>query len=125
MLEAVLRSAAAQRRLASCRSLVRATLAIAGSEVGVCPLEARRDAMALLRAMKERHDQHNPEEPLSEGTRLAPELVAERAGLEPGTLRYERALRYLVSEGALVEEQRLGGAPGWISTDTRRGLEML
>jgi hypothetical protein len=88
--------------------------------------EARRDAMVLLRAMKERHDQHNPEEPLSEGTRLAPELVAERVGLEPGTLRYERALRYLVSEGALVWEQRLGGAPGVdFYVITRRGLEML
>jgi hypothetical protein len=52
--------------------------------------------------------------------------VAERVGLEPGTLRYERALRYLVSEGALVWEQRLGGAPGVdFYVITRRGLEML
>jgi hypothetical protein len=88
--------------------------------------EARRDAMALLRAMKERHDQHNPEEPLSEGTRLAPELVSERVGVEPGTLRYERALRYLVNEGALVWEERLGGAPGVdFYLITQRGLEML
>ena len=43
-----------------------------------------------------------------------------------GTLRYERALRYLVSEGALVWEQRLGGAPGVdFYVITRRGLEML
>ena len=57
---------------------------------------------------------------------MAPGLVAERAGLEPETLRYERALRYLVREGALVWEERLGGVPGldiyWV---TRRGLEML
>jgi hypothetical protein len=52
--------------------------------------------------------------------------VAERVGLEPETLRYERTLRYLVREGALVWEERLGGVPGvdiyWV---TRRGLEML
>jgi len=48
--------------------------------------EVHRDAMALLRAMKERHDHHNPEEPLSEGARLAPELVSERVGVEPGTM---------------------------------------
>jgi hypothetical protein len=88
--------------------------------------EAHQDAMALLRAMKERHDQHNPEEPLSKGTRVAPELVSERVGVEAGTLRYERALRYLVSEGALVWEERLGGAPGVdFYLITRRGLEKL
>jgi hypothetical protein len=88
--------------------------------------EVSRDAMALLRAMKERHDQHNPEEPLSEGARLAPELVSERVGVEPGTMRYERALRYLVSEGALVWEERLGSAPGVdFYLITRRGLDML
>ena len=82
--------------------------------------------MALLRAMKERHDQHNPEEPLSEGARLAPELVSERVGVELGTMRYERALRYLVSEGALVWEERLGSAPGVdFYLITRRGLDML
>ena len=82
--------------------------------------------MALLRAMKERHDQDNPEEPLSKGTRLAPELVSECVGVEPGTLRYERALRYLVSEGALVWEERLGSAPGVdFYLITRRGLDRL
>jgi hypothetical protein len=70
------------------------------------------DALALLRAMKEHHDLQDPEEPLAEGTRLAPELVAERAGLDPGTLRYERAVRQLVREGALVWEERLGSVPG-------------
>jgi hypothetical protein len=88
--------------------------------------EVDKDALALLRAAKEHHDRLEPEEPFSEGTRVAPGLVAERAGLEPETLRYERALRYLVREGALVWEERLGGVPGldiyWV---TRRGLEML
>jgi hypothetical protein len=88
--------------------------------------EVDKDALALLQATKEHHDRLEPEEPYSEGTRVAPELVAERAGLEAGTLRYERALRYLVREGALVWEERLGGVPGvdiyWV---TRRGLEML
>ncbi|HEU4494846.1 MAG TPA: hypothetical protein VFR69_11665 [Rubrobacteraceae bacterium] len=88
--------------------------------------EVHKDALALLRAAKEHHDRLDPEEPFSEGTRVAPGLVAERAGLEPETLRYERALRYLVREGALVWEERLGSIPGldiyWV---TRRGLEML
>lgn len=88
--------------------------------------EVHKDALALLRAAKEHHDRLEPEEPFSEGTRVAPGLVAERAGLEPETLRYERALRYLVREGALVWEERLGSIPGldiyWV---TRRGLEML
>jgi hypothetical protein len=88
--------------------------------------EVEKDALALLQATKEHHDRLEPEEPYSEGTRVAPALVAERAGLEVETLRYERALRYLVREGALVWEERLGGVPGvdiyWV---TRRGLEMM
>ena len=88
--------------------------------------EVEPDALALLRAAKEHHERLEPGEPFSEGTRVAPALVAERAGLEPETLRYERAVRYLVREGALVWEERLGGVPGvdiyWI---TRRGLEMM
>ena len=88
--------------------------------------EVEPDALALLRAAKEHHERLEPGEPFSEGTRVAPALVAERAGLEPETLRYERAVRYLVREGAPVWEERLGGVPGvdiyWI---TRRGLEML
>jgi hypothetical protein len=88
--------------------------------------EVDQDALAVLRAAKEHHDWLEPGEPFSEGTRVAPALVAERVGLEPDTLRYERAVRHLVREGALVWEERLGGVPGvdiyWI---TRRGLEML
>ena len=74
--------------------------------------EVDQDALALLRAAKEHHNRLEPGEPLSEGMRVAPELIAERAGLEPKTLRYERAVRYLVREGALVWEERLGGVPG-------------
>ena len=88
--------------------------------------EVEPDALALLRAAKEHHERLEPGEPFSEGTRVAPALVAERAGLEPETLRYERAVRYLVREWALVWEERLGGVPGvdiyWV---TRRGLEMM
>jgi hypothetical protein len=88
--------------------------------------EVEPDALALLRAAKEHHERLEPGEPFSEGTRVAPALVAERAGLEPETLRHERAVRYLVREGALVWEERLGSVPGvdiyWI---TRRGLEMM
>jgi hypothetical protein len=88
--------------------------------------EVDQDALALLRAAKEHHDWLEPGEPFSEGTRVAPALVAERVGLEPETLRYERAVRYLVKEGALVWEQRLGGVPGVdLYRITQRGLEML
>jgi hypothetical protein len=50
--------------------------------------------------MKDHHDRQDPDAPLSDGTRVAPELVAERMGLAPDTLRYERTVRYLVREGA-------------------------
>ena len=76
--------------------------------------------------MKEHHERHNPDAPLSEGTRLAPELVAVGVGLAPDTSRYERAVRYLVREGALEWEERLGSVPGVdFYRITRRGLEML
>jgi hypothetical protein len=85
-----------------------------------------QDALALLRAAKEHHDRLEPGEPFLEGTRVAPELVAESAYLEPETLRYERAVRYLVREGALVWEERLGGVPGVdLYRITKHGLEML
>ena len=85
-----------------------------------------KDALALLQAMKDHHDQHNPGTPLSEGTRLAPALVAEQVGMDPETLRYERAVGYLVREGALVWEERLGSVPGVdFYRITRRGLEMI
>lgn len=88
--------------------------------------EADKDALTLLKVMKEHHDQHNPDTPLSEGTRLAPELIAERVGMRPETLRYERAIGYLVREGALVWEERLGSLPGVdFYRITGRGLEML
>jgi hypothetical protein len=48
---------------------------------------------ALLWAMKEYHEHHEPEAP-----------------------RYERAIRHLVREGALVWEERVGTVPGSTST---------
>jgi hypothetical protein len=88
--------------------------------------EVDKDALTLLRGMKEHHDHHNPYTSLSEGTRLAPELVAKEVGLDTETLRYERALRYLVREGALVWEERLGSVPGVeFYRVTGRGLKML
>lgn len=88
--------------------------------------EVDKDALTLLRAMKEHHDHHNPHTPVSEGTRLAPELVANEVGLDTETLRYERALRYLVREEALVCEERLGSVSGVeFYQVTGRGLKML
>ena len=88
--------------------------------------EVDKDALALLRAMMEHHDRQNPDAPLSDGTRVAPELVAEHLGLAPDTLRYERAMRHLVGERALVWEERLGSVPGIdFYRITGRGLQMM
>lgn len=87
--------------------------------------EVKTDARALLRAMKEYHEHHEPEVPFSDGTRLAPYLAAEGEGLVPETPRCERAIRYLVREGALVWEERVGTVPGIdFYRVTRRGLEL-
>jgi hypothetical protein len=88
--------------------------------------EVSQDALALLRAMKGHRNEHDPATPLSERASLAPELVAERAGLEPKSLRYERAVAYLVLEGALVWEERIGSVPGIdFYRITERGFDML
>jgi hypothetical protein len=88
--------------------------------------EVKTDAVALLRAMQEDHERHDPDAPFSAGTRLAPYLAAGRAGLNPDTLRYERAVRYLVREGALVWEERVGTVPGIdFYRFTGKGLELL
>ena len=88
--------------------------------------EVRSDASALLRAMKEHHGHHDPDVQFSDGTRLAPYLAAEGAGLDPETPRYERAVRYLVREGALVWEERAGTVPGVdFYRVTRSCLELL
>ena len=88
--------------------------------------EVDKDALALLRAMKDYHEHNNLDTPFSEGTLLAPELAAEHTGLESDTLRYERAVGYLVREGALVWEERVGTVPGVdFYRVTQRGLELL
>ena len=88
--------------------------------------EVKTDARALLRSMKEYHEHHEPEVPFSDGTRRAPYLADEGAGLVPETPRYERAIRHLVREGALVWEERVGTVPGIdFYSVTRRGIELL
>ena len=88
--------------------------------------DVRTDASALLRAIKEYHEHHDPDAPFSDGTRLAPCLAAERAGLDSESLRYQRAVRHLVREGALVWEERVGTMPGVdFHRVTRTGLELL
>ncbi len=88
--------------------------------------EVKADARALLRAMKEYHEHHDPDVPFSDGTRLALYLSAEGADLDPETPRYERAVRHLVREGALVWEERVGTVPGVdFYRVTRSGLELL
>jgi hypothetical protein len=88
--------------------------------------EVDADALALLQALKDQYSRHNPGASLLEGTRFAPELVAERAGLDPDTLRFERAVRHLVGEGALVWVERLGSTPGVdFYRITERGLQII
>jgi hypothetical protein len=88
--------------------------------------EVKQVALALLRTMKRHHDEHDPATLLSEGANLASELLAERARLKPTSLRYEKAgFAYLVLEGALVWEERLGSVPGVdLYRITERGLDM-
>ena len=73
--------------------------------------EVDKDALALLRAAKEHHDRLEPEEPFSEGTRVAPGLVcrARGSGARDPPLREGTEVP---GEGALVWEERLGGVPG-------------
>jgi hypothetical protein len=88
--------------------------------------EVEAEALALLRAMKDYHEYHNLDTPFSEGTLLAPELAAEHIELDPDTLRYERAVGYLVREGALMWEERVGTVPGVdFYRVTQRGMELL
>ena|SRR5215216_5155674 len=72
--------------------------------------EVDKDALTLLRAMKEHYNNHNPETLLSEGMRLAPELVAKEVGLDT-----ERAP---LREGAEVFGWR--GSPGVGGTPRQR-----
>jgi hypothetical protein len=89
--------------------------------------EVDKDALALLRAMKDYHERNNPEDaPFSEGTLLAPDLAAEHVGLETDSLRFERAVGYLVREGALVRDEGVGTVPGVdLYKVTAQGLELL
>ena len=72
----------------------------------------RRLAEQILRGVKELHEEHNPGEPLSPGTPVAPHAVAERIGISPVGRWYAAALEYLQAEGALELNQRAGNAVG-------------
>jgi hypothetical protein len=61
----------------------------------------RRLAEQILRGVKELHEEHNPGEPLSPGTPVAPHAAAERIGISPVGRWYAATLRYLEEEGAL------------------------
>ena len=86
--------------------------------------EVREDALQLLRII------YREEAKVGEGASVVPSQVAPRVGLEVGSDRYNAALRYLVGEGALVEEPDYGdpdiGPPHPISyTLTSAALRML
>ncbi len=86
--------------------------------------QARSDGLRLLRVMNETQARG------SEDTPVAPAPVAQTAGLELGSDRYDEALQFLRDEGALVEgrfggpvgDYTHGGSPYRI---TQRGFEML
>jgi hypothetical protein len=69
---------------------------------------ARRLAEQILRGMKELHKEHNPSEPLSPGTPVAPHAAAQRIGISPVGRWYAAALEYLEEEGALEPNMRPG-----------------
>ncbi len=66
------------------------------------PQEIREDALRLLWALQ------SGEALVGEGTSVVPSQVAPQVGLEVGSDRYNAVLRYLVDEGALVEEPDYG-----------------
>jgi hypothetical protein len=77
----------------------------------------RRLAQQILRGVKELHEEHNPGEPLSPGTPVAPHAVAERIGISPVGRWYAATLRYLEEEGALELTPRtrnVVGAPRYV-----------
>ena len=81
----------------------------------------RRLAEQILRGVKELHEEHNPGEPLSPGTPVAPHAVAERIGISPVGRWYAATLRYLEEEGALElnvhtvhTSNAVGGAPRYV-----------
>ncbi len=64
--------------------------------------ETREDALRLLQIL------YDQEATVGEGASVVPSQAAPRVGLEVGSERYNAALRYLVEEGALVEEPDYG-----------------
>ncbi len=86
----------------------------------------RRDAERLLRAIAEHHAKLHEDEPLQEGTHVAPHEAAHRAGIQSGSPRCEAAIDFLEEEGVLEWEEsthRAVGSP--ILRLTRQGLQML
>jgi hypothetical protein len=86
----------------------------------------RRLAEQLLRGVKKLHEEHNPGEPLSQGTPVAPHAAAERIGISPIGRWYAAALKYLEEEEALEPNPGTDNAVG----DPRyvlgeRGLELM
>jgi hypothetical protein len=72
----------------------------------------RRLAQQILRGVKDLHEEHNPGEPLSPGTPVAPHAAAERIGISPVGRWYAATLKYLEEEGALELNARTGNAVG-------------
>ncbi len=90
------------------------------------PDRIREDGLQLLRAIKERHEERNPEEPLREGAEVEPGVVAYKAGLAPGSRYYELIVDELEIEGALEPLRSTNSGRGDpLFRITRRGLKMM
>ncbi len=90
------------------------------------PDRIREDGLQLLRAIKERHEERNPEEPLREGAEVEPGVVAYKVGLAPGSRYYELIVDELEIEGALEPLRRANSGIGdLLFRITRWGLEMM
>ena len=70
----------------------------------------RRLAEQILLGVKELHEEHNPGEPFSPGTPVAPHAAAEHIGISPVGRWYAAAVEYLQEEGALELNQRTDNA---------------
>ena len=87
--------------------------------------QARSDGLRLLAIMNETQARGSGNVPVT------PAIAARTAGLEEGSDRHDKAVRFLRDEGALVEDDQFTGPAGDYAHGgaayriSRRGFEML
>jgi hypothetical protein len=99
---------------------IEANSLIVGAVLLLVPLNLRRYAMQVLRAMREQHPDAQA------GTWVDPYMAAHVAGLNPDGLLYDPAIDYLVDEEAIEWVEGTAQAQtNPIYLITRRGLKMM